>query len=315
MERDTNPPLLSIVIVSYNVKDFLTECIQSVYDFIPPPFEIIVVDNASSDDTCFVVKSRFPDALLLENKDNKGFSEANNQGFRISQGQYLLLLNPDARLIDAGVKVGTDFLSNQENSNLILGAKIQNPDGTFQASAWKFPNLLRLLLESIFLNRFFDPATYRKLNLYTDPTQVDFLSGAGLLMRSKKFDDLDGFDENLFWMDDADLCYRNSISGGENFYFPSWHIMHHIGGSSKNNLNKVIANQIISKMKFYRKHHNKAAYLLCAAFSLNQILIRIIILAFSSLIIPKHKIKRDAYLFSFRAWRKFIKHPDQPGTV
>src|ERR1700752_159891 len=97
-------PIVTAVIVSYNVKDFVCAAIDSVKKFCLPPFEIIVVDNASADGTPQEIRSKYPDVILVENKTNNGFSGANNQGFTLAKGQYILMLNPDAELMDGNIQ-------------------------------------------------------------------------------------------------------------------------------------------------------------------------------------------------------------------
>ncbi len=274
---DRQNPVLSIIIVSYNVKDFLLDCLRSVDEFIPVPKEVIVVDNASSDGTVVAVKERHPDVILVKSESNLGFSAANNIGFERAKGEFIFMLNPDAKCIDDSFAKALDFLQKEKEKKILLGPRIFNPDQTFQPSAWRFPNVGQHFIESLFLSRFIDTTLYAKEKETQAPLPVDFISGAAILMRKKTQLEIGPLDEKLFWMDDVDLCYRNKMNAGETIYFPDWKVMHHIGQSSKKNLSLVISNQVISKLKFYRKHGKSIAFLLSLFIYNLHILLRLVL--------------------------------------
>src|SRR6218665_1912730 len=119
-------PLLSVIIVSYNCKELLAEAIRSVGQFVSGSHEIVVVDNASSDGTEESIRRLFPDVIFIANATNAGFSKANNQGFAVSSGRFILLLNPDARLVDGRIGAALDYL--EKHPPTMIGPKLLNPD-------------------------------------------------------------------------------------------------------------------------------------------------------------------------------------------
>jgi len=299
-------PVLSIVIVSYNVKDFLLDCLHSIHEFIKVGTEIIVVDNASADGTCALVKEKFPGVVLVESKTNLGFSAANNKGFELTKGKYILMLNPDACLIDNSFEQALSYLQQTPGKPVLLGPRIYNPDRSFQPSAWKFPNIGQHFLECIFLNKLIDTTLYPEESSATEPFPVDFVSGAAILMSKETLQKIGNLDEKLFWMDDTDLCYRNKLLKGENLYFPEWQIIHHIGQSSKKNLSLVIANQLISKLKFYRKYKRHFSFAASALIFFKHIVIRLILLLPASLFSKNAFLKWKAYAFALKKYFGYL---------
>ncbi len=141
---------ISYIIVSYNVKEYLIRAIQSIYNYSTIcNFEIIVIDNASFDDTVSVLENLFPYIRIIKNDINVGFSEANNQGFKIANGEYIFMLNPDAELKANAVEI---LLKNANNQLCLYAPYIENSDGTFQKSFWKTPTALTIFEEILFFN-------------------------------------------------------------------------------------------------------------------------------------------------------------------
>ena len=298
-------PKISIVIVSYNVCDYVIDGIDSLYKFSKCPIQVILVDNNSSDDTLSVVKDKFPEVLIIENKQNVGFSAANNQGFELCTSEYILLFNPDAALVENSFDLMIEELKKRESEDILLGAKLINTDNSFQTSCWKFPSPMQHLLELFFLNTWLDTAKYN-LNKLNDTQEVDFISGALILMYHKTLKKLKGLDVNLFWMDDVDFCKRNLELGGKNIYFPFTKIKHHIGKSSKKNQNLVISNQIISKLKFYKKHKLLLNNYISIPIFFLQITSRIFIFLILQFINKIYKIKFNAYCYTFVKFLSYL---------
>ena len=297
---------LSVVIVSYNVKQYVLDAISSIHQFCSLPTQIIVADNHSQDGTVESIKTQFPDVRVIENKDNLGFSAANNQCFSICEGEYVLMLNPDALLVDDSFMKMFDYLSRTKETEFILiGPKLINTDNSTQVSCWKFPSPIQHLLELFFLNVLIDTTTYNPNDLQK-ATNVDFLSGACILMRASTLAVLKGLDINLFWMDDVDFGKRNSLNGGRNVYFPDTTVKHHIGQSSKKNQNIVISNQIISKLKFYKKHHQLFYFYSSVPIFLLQILTRIPLFFILGIIKAAYLAKAKAYLYTLSKFFSYL---------
>ncbi len=299
------PVELSIVIVSYNVQDLLLKCLYSLQNYVSKNLitEIIVVDNHSNDSTCTKIKELFPEVRLIENKSNAGFSAANNQGFKLAAGRFIFMLNPDTELVDRSIESAIEFLAKHQQKQVLLGPRLMYPNRNSQVSAWKFPQLANHLLELFFLSNWIDLCSYGNLK---QTSEVDAVSGAAILMSKETLNKLEGLDEYLFWMDDTDLCKRNNEKGGMTVYFPEFQVIHHIGQSAKRNWNIVIANQIISKLKYYKKHRQYLAFYISSLLFFLQIISRVIIFALLGFFSVQYKEKNKAYSYTFKRYFKYL---------
>jgi O-antigen biosynthesis protein len=302
---DSHPIMVSVVIVSYNVRDFVLDAIQSVHSFLKFPTQIILVDNNSSDYTVEKVRANFPEVEIIVNTDNKGFSAANNQAFERCKGSYIIMLNPDAAFIDDSINLMIEELAKTADENVLIGPRIFYPDGSFQDSCWKYPSFFHHLMELFFLNSLFDSTSYKASN-WNQKTEVDFLSGACIAFSKQTLNKLDGLDVNLFWMDDVDFCKRNIKAGGVNYYYPGSKIRHYIGQSSKKNQRVVISNQIISKLKFYRKHKQNANFVFSVPIFLLQILTRIPLFLILGIAKPFYLKKASAYVYTLNRLFEYL---------
>ncbi len=296
---------ISIVIVSYNVCEFVLKGIDSVYTYLKYPVQIILVDNKSVDATVEEVKKKFPDVEVIVNTDNKGFSAANNQAFHLCTGDIIMMLNPDAAFIDESVNLMIEELIKHDGKDILIGPRIVNPDLSFQTSCWKFPSPLQHVLELFFLNTMIDTTSYYFQDK-KEVMQVDFLSGACMAFNKQTLIKLVGLDVNLFWMDDADVCKRNSELGGTNYFFPLSTISHYLGQSSKKNQRVVISNQIISKLKYYKKHKQFSFFIVSLPIFIFQILTRMPLFFLIGIIKPIYLKKAVAYLYTFKRLMAYL---------
>ena len=172
-------------------------------------------------------------------------------------------------------------------------------------SCWKFPGFWEVFFETFYLHKLIKIGKYSP-NKMMNIIEPDAMSGAALLFKKELIDKRGLFDEDLFWMEDVDLCYRNKKTDGRNIYFPSACIVHHIGKSAKKNMNIAISNQLISKLKFLKKHKRHFAFFFSAVFILIHIITRII--AFGMLALFNHncRIKCNAYSFSLIKYISYI---------
>lgn len=298
-----NTPQISIVIVSYNVKEYLTACIASIRSF-DLQHEIIIIDNNSSDGTVAWLKGKFPEVLIIANKENKGFSGANNQGIELAQSENILLLNPDTEVTPDSLNKLLLFLNSQKELCLVA-PKLLNTNGTLQVSCWKFPSTIEILLEVFYLHTVFHIKGYT-LSKMKNTFVCDSASGAAFLFKKNMISKIGILDSNLFWMEDVDFCYRAQQANIKTFYFPSAEVIHHGGKSSATNQHVAISNQLISKLKFYRKHKSIFAFYISCILVFAHLISRLIILLPVSFISQSLKIKFRAYLFSFRAYIKYV---------
>lgn len=291
-------PDISVIIVSYNVWPYLQACIKSVLLQQGVNSEVIVVDNNSSDGSPALMQENFPGITVIANKENKGFSGANNQGIAVAKGKYILLLNPDTeiRQTDAMLAMKT-FLDGRDDD--VVAPCLLNTDGSFQPSFWTNSSLSQLMLELFYFHRF------AKKTRPADVISVKAASGAALMFNRGLITKIGLMDENMFWMEDIDLCYRARRSGAKILYYPKPEIIHH-GGKSSANYSVVIPNQVISKIKFYKKNGNLLEAGGVNAISLLFILTRLC--TFAILCITGKKIfiqKSKAYVLAMKAYFRY----------
>jgi len=230
---------VSIVIVNYNTKDFLKNCLASCYGTIKDlRFEIFVVDNASSDGSALMVERDFPDVKLIKNTENAGFAKANNQAIACSSGKSVLLLNPDIVVYDRAVENMAEFLQ-QESRASAVGAQLLNPDGTVQVSGYycKFPTVLQVLFFYTALRNLAFRITWLRHALWqqmnTDNVcEVDQPPGACLMVKRTVIEQVGVLDEAFpIFFNDVDWCYRIRRNGGKIYYLPQARMLH-FGGQS-----------------------------------------------------------------------------------
>ena len=246
---------ISIIIVNYNVREYIINCIQSIQYFTTKDltFEIIVVDNASKDGSPEYFENNLPEIKLIKNSENIGFSKAINQGIDVAQGEYLFLLNPDTKLLEDSINILHSFISKQPQIGAI-GPKLIGVNGHPQKSFWRLPTLLSTFLSIYHLEAFNIKKNYGHANI-DKPLSVDTISGGAFFIRRNLFNSLNGFNENLFWMEDIDCCNRIKQQGFEIVYLPETSIMHFSSKSAEKNWTIAISNQLISKIKYFRLYH------------------------------------------------------------
>jgi len=259
---------LSIIIVSWNTRDLLKECLKSLYKYTANiTFEVIVVDNNSSDGSAHMVREIFPSVNLIENNFNAGFSKANNQAIRISRGRYIALLNPDTLLVEDVFSPLIKYADQHEELGAI-GPKILDRDGKSvqYVCARRLPNLYYDLIDNLRLDKI-APKIFSGIYMsnwdHQSPRFIEALSGACMIIRRKIIFDIGLLDENLFmYADDIDLCKRILDSGWKIYYVPKISIIHYGGESSKLARSFVNIKQIESKYYYYSKHKGRSyAYL------------------------------------------------------
>ncbi len=231
---------LSIIIVNYNVKEFLQNLLHSLQKAVQNiSHEIIVVDNASDDGSIEFIREKFPYVQLISNKSNLGFSKANNEGLKIAKGKYLLLINPDTIVSEDTISKMIQFLNNHEDAGL-AGCKILNPDGSLQLACRRsFPGPWTSFCKVTGLSTLFPKSKlYARYNLtYLDENEtyeVDAISGSFMMMKKEVYEKVGGFDEQFFmYGEDLDLCYRIQQNGYKVYYYPGTQIIHYKGESTK----------------------------------------------------------------------------------
>lgn len=289
---------VSIVIVNYNVKDLLLTCITSFGKFHKGKleYEIIVVDNASTDGSKEALKSTFPEILIIANANNRGFPSANNQGFAIARGKYIFMLNPDTEFMDDSVFKLYSYCEAQVEA-MIVAPKLLNTDKTFQQSVWRYPNLRTIFCETHYLNFLLNHKNYKDKS-FDVPFEAESFSGAAIFFRKDILEMIGDLDETMFWIEDVEFCYRAHKAGLKLMYYPQAQIIHHIGQSAKKNYTVSLSNQVFNKIKFFRKHYNKIRWFLVICLSFYHCLFKLIVFSILSPFSPVFFKKAKAYLYT-----------------
>jgi GT2 family glycosyltransferase len=209
-----NKLTLSIIVVNWNTCDITRNCLRSVREkVVDLDYQIIVVDNASSDSSVEMIRSEFPDVHLIANPENLGFGRANNQGMRAATGRYFLLLNSDTIVIDDSIQRLVKFIDEQPGIG-IAGCKLLFEDLTLQGSCSRFPSIKLALVEDLMLYKFLTRRRQGELLLggywaHDRTRDVDVVWGAAMLVRREVFEQTGGFDEKIFmYGEDLEWCMR-----------------------------------------------------------------------------------------------------------
>ncbi|MCR4315008.1 MAG: glycosyltransferase family 2 protein [Planctomycetes bacterium] len=248
-------PTISTIVVSFNVARLLRDCLSSVKTALAGRrFEIIVIDNKSSDDSVKVVREHFPDVTLVENRNNEGFAKAVNIGIARMQGDVAFLLNPDAKISrEAFDKLLAHLVSNPDVG--MIGGQLLNKDGSKQNSFDNFPTLTNVFLNKSLLRKI-APGNYPSKNIeFAAPVEVESLIGAAVLVPRKVIDAVGGLDERyFFFLEETDWCLRIRSAGYKIVHHPGALITHFQGQSKKKAPELAWVEYYRSLYKYFRKN-------------------------------------------------------------
>ena len=259
---------VSIVIVNWNTCQITCDCLKSVYRQTGNiNFEVIVVDNASTDGSVDVVKVQFPQVILIENNENHGFAAANNQGITRAKGRYVLLLNSDTVVLDNAIAKIVSFADNKPDA-AVVGCRVLNPNGTLQHTCSMFPSVLNMLLSSTYLYKLFPKSKLfgrERMSWWdrTDVREVDVATGSFMLVRHEAIEQVGMMDEQFFmYAEETDWCYRFKQTGWKILFTPTAEIIH-LGGASSRQVKPEMTLQLRgSILLFFDKHKSKFTYVL-----------------------------------------------------
>ena len=247
---------LSIIIPSYNTKDLLVRCLDSIFQSLQNvhfSYEVIVVDNASEDGSRDILNKKYTQVIKIFNNNNVGYGKANNQGIHGAKGKCILLLNSDIQVLGSGIESLYQFICAHPRS--FAGGKLLNEDGNPQASCgpmYTLPVVAMMLLaqgDTLGITRY-SPLAVR---------QVDWVSGACLIGAKQSFADVGFFDEGIFmYMEEIDLLYRAKKKGYAVFFQPEARFIH-TGAASSSKRRTPVVNIYRGLMYFYRKHRGPLA--------------------------------------------------------
>ena len=252
---------LSVVVVSWNTRELLRDCLWSVYDTVSGlQFEVVVVDNGSSDGSAEMVANEFPQAVLLRNEANRGFAAANNQAILKSSGHYVLLLNPDTEARPGALATLVSFLDEHPEAGA-AGSLLLDPGGGTQLSCSPMPTLSRELWRLLHLDQLWPYASYpmRTWPRQT-PREVDVAQGACLILRREALAQAGYLDEDYFiYTEEVDLCHRVRGRGWKVYWVPTAEVVHYGGRSTRQVAGPMFLWLYRSKVLFFRKRRGRLA--------------------------------------------------------
>lgn len=251
--------MISVIIVNYNGKRYLSDCLSSIEEHVPFPHEVILVDNASTDGSSDYIREHYPSVRLVQNRSNKGYSAGNNIGAICAQGTLLVLMNNDARLLSSIMPAVKLF----DGDTLgVLGCRMYYADGRNQASYGYDHSPCSIVVSWLGLDRFIAmPAIFKRVEIeasrYTVyQSDVAWVSGAFMMTRKDLWFDLGGMDSNYFmYMEDVDYCKRVRDAGFRVGYVPDVEMLHYEGGGKpwigENALRMTMRSYFIYVRKYY----------------------------------------------------------------
>ena len=278
--------MISIIIINYNVTDFLIKCLESIYLLdIKIPFEVLIIDNNSKDQEAVNLKVKKLNKYNLNIHnflENQGCAKAVNFGIKKSKGSIILLLNPDTYLDTNIVSVLSKYLENYNDIG-IVGCKVKNPDGSYQISSKRhFPLIGFSLFKFFRLEKLFSQNIYFRKYNYLDKSEnilleVDSISGSCMMFKRKLIDEIGYFDETFFlYFEDTDFCLRAQMKNYKIIYNPNCYITHYGGESFKNsNINsyyELCSSYYKFYIKYYSEYKNSILVKLCIKYNIRILL-------------------------------------------
>lgn len=254
---------LSVIVITWNCKDMLERCLDSILMKISGvSYEIIVIDNNSQDETIRMLKERFPSIRLFMNSENKGVAAARNQGFRAAIGRYILILDADTEVVSSNMGDLISYMDNNPSAG-ILGCSLLSYNNELHPSARTFPHPIHVILRRLNLWGFVRESNILKTHHLAyverkEPAKVDFVEGAFQLIRREVIGKVGLLDEKMFYgHEDADYCARTKKAGYDIMYYPSFEVKHYLSGITRRSIvSKMTYYHLMSYLRFYKKHRN-----------------------------------------------------------
>lgn len=274
---------VSIIIVNYNTCALTLQCLQSIYKEIwGISFEVIVVDNASTDNSIVQIREMYPAVILIANNENLGFGRANNLGVKYAKGTYLFFLNSDTIVISNIVRQFFDFME-EHPEYASCGGNLLDKHGVNTTSHGRFPSLFQefsdIGFRKFYLQRYKQRWAIGQTVSEGTITSVDYICGADIFIRKSVFDSMGGFDRNIFmYYEETDLYYRMRQAGLKSCVLPYVCLIHLVGGSFDKTFKPINISRykmvLTSKAYFYRKNYRNKPYSLVKVFLVLSVLIR-----------------------------------------
>ncbi len=254
------PASISIIVISFNGASFVEDCLRTTIDSVgTSPYQIIVVDNGSTDNTREIIESRFPAVTVIVNKENRGFAAAVNQGLETASGEFIFLLNQDIRVQGDSILRLMDRLKKDSRIG-VIGPKFVNFEGRLLKSARAFPRHRDLLFELAGLSYLFPRSkTFSSWKMgwfdHEEEQEVEQPMGAAMMFRRSLVEEVGRFDEAFpIFFNDVDFCRRVIEAGYRNLYYPSAVMEHFVGGSTSRRRTAMLFESHRSMYRYYLKY-------------------------------------------------------------
>jgi len=293
---------LSIIIVNWNTKDLLLQCLESVYQTIKRvEMEVFVVDNGSMDGSIAAAKGRFPEVKFIQNEINLGFARANNQALSLAKGRYLLLLNPDTQVKKGAMERLISFMDAHPEAGG-AGAQLLNSDGSRQNSIANFPSLATELLNKSLLRWFFPSVFPGKERNYPEPIEVDSVIGACMVVKRDAIEPVGLLDEGYFlFLEETDWCYRMRRTGWKIYHVPQAEIYHFQGKGVEMEKKKARVEYYRSLYRFFKKNRGRLQWFILLIGSVIKLVVELVFMGIASLVtfftIKKWENKLSIYAY------------------
>ena len=286
---------ISVVIVNWNTREILRDCLKTIYEQTARvDFEVIVVDNASEDGSVEMVRSDFPQVVLVANEKNVGYGAANNQGMKIANGRYVLVLNSDTLILDGAIDKIVEFADAHPRAG-VLGCRVRNPDGTLQPTCFMFPSAFNSFLSALYLNKLFPRSRFFGREAMSwwdrnDAREVEVVTGCFMLVRKEALDEVGLMDERFFmYAEETDWCCRFRKAGWQVLFTPTAEIVHLGGQSTAKRSAEMLVQLRLSILKFVRKNQGRLAGAIVRLNTIAFLALRVPVWIVVRLFVPKRK--------------------------
>ena len=294
--------MVSIIIVNWNAKDLLLQCLRSIYQTLKKiELEVFVVDNGSTDGSATAIRERFPIVSLIENERNLGFARAANQGLQKASRRCALLLNPDTRLKNGAIERLLSFM-NEHSDAAVAGVQLLNLDGSKQNSIANFPSLATELLNKSLLRWFFPSVFPGKERNYPEPIEVDSVIGACMVVKRDAIEPVGLLDEGYFlFLEETDWCYRMRRTGWKIYHVPQAEIYHFQGKGVEMEKKKARVEYYRSLYRFFKKNRGRLQWFILLIGSVIKLVVELVFMGIASLLtfftIKKWENKLSIYAY------------------
>lgn len=296
---------VSIIVVGYNTKDLVLQCLESIYrETKQSTFEVVYVDNDSNDESANTVRKKYPQVTIIENDSNLGFSRANNQGIKQSIGRYILLLNSDTIIIEDAISRAIRFADSRMDA-AVIGCKVEGVDGIPQKNCFMSYSTCGFFLMATYLYKVFPKNKhFAKFEMpdfdFEVVQEVENISGCFLLARRTAIEDVGLLDERMFfYAEDLDWCYRFRKNNWKIFYTPEARIVHLGGQSTKKARMKFIHQSYGSQLLYVRKHYGRSTFIYARILTLLFFFVRIPFWLFRVFFVSSERDRSLEYLRAY----------------